>query len=253
MKDSISSEKKAGFLTLVFNVLFFMILFFMIAWKETIPPIPEYGIELGLNEIIDNSDEDNENQINENESNNSKQSLETKNELDDKEVKEESKESNENIFDKENIDKNEVEDFNDLPIDKKETTPKHLQKNVEINVDKKNTNDELSTKEVIDSRSIYTEESNSSSGASLDLQGWLWDSLPKPEDSSIEKGKIVFEIFVDIYGEIMNIRTIETTVNPSIEKIYKDEVLKLTFSPTSSNYNPADISKGTITFIIKSK
>ena len=39
----------------------------------------------------------------------------------------------------------------------------------------------------------------------------------------------------------------------SIEKIYKDEVLKLTFSPTSSNYNPADISKGTITFIIKSK
>ena len=27
----------------------------------------------------------------------------------------------------------------------------------------------------------------------------------------------------------MNIRTIETTVNPSIEKIYKDEVLKLKF------------------------
>ncbi len=253
MKDSISSEKKAGFLTLAFNVIFFLVLFFMIAWKETIPPIPEYGIELGLNDIIDNSDEDNENQINENESNDSKESLETKNELDDEEVKEESKESNENIFDKENIDKNEVKDFNDLPIDKKETTPKNLKKNIEINLDKKNTDDELSTKEVIDSRSIYTEESNSTSGASLDLQGWLWDSLPKPEDSSIENGKIVFEIFVDIYGEIMNIKTIETTVNPSIEKIYKDEVLNLTFSPTSSNYNPADISKGTITFIIKSK
>ena len=51
----------------------------------------------------------------------------------------------------------------------------------------------------------------------------------------------------------MNIRTIETTVNPSIEKIYQDEVLKLKFSPTSTNYDPADISKGTITFIIKSK
>ncbi len=98
MKDSVSCEKKAGFLTLAFNVIFFLILFFMIAWKETIPPIPEYGIELGLNDIIDNSDEDNENQINENASNDSKESLETKNELDDKEVKEESKESNENII-----------------------------------------------------------------------------------------------------------------------------------------------------------
>ena len=35
-----------------------------------------------------------------------------------------------------------------------------------------------------------------------------------------------------------------------VENIYKEEVLKLTFSPTNNN-NPADISKGKITFIIK--
>jgi hypothetical protein len=35
-----------------------------------------------------------------------------------------------------------------------------------------------------------------------------------------------------------------------IEKIYREEILKLTFSPTS-NENPAELSKGKITFIIK--
>ena len=257
MNNPKSSKQNAILLTLVFNILFFLSLFFIIAWKETIPPIPEYGIELGFTDFQENienkSEEDNENQVEENSENEGERSEENNNELDNLEVREEVIENDKNIFDIENINQKEVESFDDLPINEEKTIPDENSNPNEINVDKKSTDEKISTRKVIDSRSIYTESSTSNSGASLDLQGWIWNSLPEPKDLSKENGKIIFEIFVDFYGEIINIKTIETTVNPSVEKIYRDEVLKLTFNPLSTNYNPADISKGTITFIIKSK
>ena len=48
----------------------------------------------------------------------------------------------------------------------------------------------------------------------------------------------------------IGLKTLETTLSPKVEKIYREEILKLTFSPTNNN-NPAEISKGKITFIIK--
>ena len=257
MKNNLSSKNKAGLLTFFVNIIFFLIIFFMIAWKETIPPIPEYGIEIGISEYIDNSEnselDDISNENNENEDIEAEIQDETKNELDNELVEEESLQSGDNVFEKENLDKDDLEDFNDTPIDKIETIKKEVEEIEKENIEKKTTDEKLSSKQVIDSRSIYSEKSNSPTGASLDLQGWIWDSLPKPKDLSKENGKIIFEIFVNIYGEIENIRTLETTVTPSVEKVYKDEVLNLSFTQTSTNYNPADISKGTITFIIKSK
>ena len=257
MKNNLSSKNKASLLTLLVNIIFFLVIFFMIAWKETIPPIPEYGIEIGISEYIDNSEnselDDISNENNEKEDIEAEIQDETKNELDNELVEEESLQSGDNVFEKENLDKDDLEDFNDTPIDKIETIKKEVEDIEKENVEKKTTDEKLSSKKVIDSRSIYSEKSNSPTGASLDLQGWMWNSLPEPKDLSKENGKIIFEIFVNIYGEIENIRTLETTVTPSVEKVYKDEVLNLSFTPTSTNYNPADISKGTITFIIKSK
>jgi hypothetical protein len=54
-------------------------------------------------------------------------------------------------------------------------------------------------------------------------------------------------------GEIISVRTLEKTVSPSVERIYKNEVESLTFSPMSSNTTPAPVSTGKITFIIRSK
>ena len=229
----------------------------MIAWKETIPPIPEYGIEIGITEYIDDSEnsesDDVSNKNDKKEDNDAEIEDEIKNELNNELVEDESIQSGDNVFEKENLDEDDLEDFNDTPIDKIETIKKEVEDIEKENVEKKTTDEKLSSKKVIDSRSIYSEKSNSPTGASLDLQGWMWNSLPEPKDLSKENGKIIFEIFVNIYGEIENIRTLETTVTPSVEKVYKDEVLNLKFTPTSTNYNPADISKGTITFIIKSK
>ena len=257
MKNNLSSKNKASLLTLLVNIIFFLVIFFMIAWKETIPPIPEYGIEIGITEYIDDSEnsesDDISNKNDKKEDNDAEIEDEIKNELNNELVEDESIQSGDNVFEKENLNEDDLEDFNDTPIDKIETIKKEVEDIEKENVEKKTTDEKLSSKKVIDSRSIYSEKSNSPTAASLDLQGWMWDSLPEPKDLSKENGKIIFEIFVNIYGEIENIRTLETTVTPSVEKVYKDEVLNLSFTPTSTNYNPADISKGTITFIIKSK
>ena len=104
----------------------------------------------------------------------------------------------------------------------------------------------------LDSRAMYGKKGGGGGGPSLDLAGWKWDNVPNPQDKSKENGRIVFEIKVDDNGEVIGVRTLEKTVSPSVEQLYRREVEKLTFSPTSGNSMPAPISTGKITFIIRS-
>lgn len=104
----------------------------------------------------------------------------------------------------------------------------------------------------IDSRALYGSQGGGG-GPLLELSGWTWDFEPNPRDTSNENGKIVFEIKIDDRGEIISVRTLEKAVSPEIERIYKQEVESLTFSPMSSNTRPAPVSTGKITFIIRSK
>ncbi len=90
----------------------------------------------------------------------------------------------------------------------------------------------------------------SSNGSSLELSGWKWDDEPEPDDTSIESGKIVFKITVDDEGIIVEIKTLEKTVTPAVEQVYRRAVEELTFSK-KSDYKPASFSTGRITFIIK--
>ena len=103
----------------------------------------------------------------------------------------------------------------------------------------------------VDSKALYGSQGGGG-GSRLDLAGWNWDELPRPDDRSDESGRIVFEIKVDDQGEIISVRTIMKTVSPAVEKIYRDEVENLTFHKTAENTRPAPVSTGRITFIIKS-
>ncbi len=105
----------------------------------------------------------------------------------------------------------------------------------------------------VDSRALYGKSGGGGGGPSLDLAGWRWDNEPRPNDNSNENGRIVFEIKVDDNGDVIGVRTLEKTVSPTVEQLYRREVEKLTFSPISGNTLPAPISVGKITFIIKSK
>lgn len=105
----------------------------------------------------------------------------------------------------------------------------------------------------IDARALYGVQGGGQGGSSLDMAGWIWDFEPRPDDTSSENGKIVFEIKINDRGEITSIRTLEKTVTPGVEKIYREAVEELTFSPLSANVRPAASSTGKITFIIRSR
>ncbi|MFN0047787.1 MAG: hypothetical protein ACKVOU_01540 [Cytophagales bacterium] len=95
--------------------------------------------------------------------------------------------------------------------------------------------------------------SGGSGGASLDLAGWKWDKKPKVKDENEdENGKIIYLITIDEQGELINLKLLETTVSPAVEKIYRSEVEKLSFVKTD-NKAPASSSTGKITFIIRVK
>ena len=112
--------------------------------------------------------------------------------------------------------------------------------------------DEGDPQGTLDSRALYGTYGGGGRPM-LDLTGWIWDFEPNPNDTSNENGKIVFEIKIDDMGEIISVRTLERTVSPSVERVYRTEVESLTFSPISSNTTPAAVSTGKITFIIRSK
>jgi periplasmic protein TonB len=244
-------KKKAFWLTVTTNVIFFLMMMIIVAWKETYPPPEEYGIELGFetSALSEPSDILNE----------SEDSFEEIEESSDDEIIEE--QTTEEIIDSDelegiaedqinNLDSDEESDL-DLVNENESITEEKISESSESEDNKE---EEIILKnKIIDERALFNKNTSSSSGSkgsSLEMQGWVWDIEPKPIDNSRESGKIVFEIIVDYYGEIVGLKTIETTLSPSIENIYREEILKLTFSPTNNN-NPAELSKGKITFLIK--
>ncbi|BDD09265.1 hypothetical protein FUAX_16970 [Fulvitalea axinellae] len=86
----------------------------------------------------------------------------------------------------------------------------------------------------------------------LEMTGWRWDAVPRPQDKTEESGKIVFRIKIDDRGEIVEVVTLEKSVSTSLEQVYKTAVFNLTFSPKASNVRPAPFTTGKITFVIKS-
>ncbi len=251
-------RKKAFYLTVGTNILFFLLLMIIVAWKETYPPPEEYGIELGFennelsdadSENIEDNDEESDDQIIED--------IETEENTEPETIIEDAIEDNITLNDSESSDLDEIQEIeinnnteSEVSVD---VNPEIETNNKNESVDSSTINEKPPSSKIIDERAIFKNKSSSESGSkgsSLEMQGWVWDFEPNPIDNSRESGKIIFEIIVDYYGEIIGLKTLETTLSPAIEKIYRDEILKLTFSP-SNNDNPADVSKGKITFIIK--
>ena len=244
-------KRKAFWLTVTTNVIFFLMMMIIVAWKETYPPPEEYGIELGFetSELSEPSDVLNE----------SEDSFEEIEESSDDEIIDE--QTTEEIIDSDELEEIAEDEINNVDSDEEsdldllnenESITEEIVSESSESEDNKEEETILKNK-IIDERALFNKNTSSSSGSkgsSLEMQGWVWDIEPNPIDNSRESGKIVFEIIVDYYGEIVGLKTIETTLSPNIEKIYKEEIYKLTFSPTNNN-NPAELSKGKITFLIK--
>jgi len=105
----------------------------------------------------------------------------------------------------------------------------------------------------IDERSLYKVHQGKQAGALLELAGWRWDAAPQPQDNTDESGKIVFQIIIDNSGEVIAIKTLEKTVSPLVENIYKEALTTLNFSKTADNAVYAPTFTGKITFILQFK
>jgi protein TonB len=88
-------------------------------------------------------------------------------------------------------------------------------------------------------------------GSSLNIDGWLWDEVPKVSPPGSESsGRVVFEIKVNAEGEIISIKTLERSLSLEMENICRREIEKLTFSKTGTNV--PSVSTGKITFVVLS-
>lgn len=103
----------------------------------------------------------------------------------------------------------------------------------------------------VDASTLYGKPGGSATGLALNVAGWGMGARPQLNDDSNESGRIVFEIIVDDTGEIINIKTKDATVSQPIVDIYKKAVSRMKLVPKSENV--PKVSKGTITFNIKSR
>ncbi len=113
------------------------------------------------------------------------------------------------------------------------------------------TGDQGSREGSVDAQALYGAQGGGG-GASLNMAGWSWDQVPRPQDTSSETGRIVFQIKIDDQGYVVSVKTVETTVSPAIERIYLDAVRKITFSKTD-NASVPPFSTGTITFVLRAR
>ena len=90
-------------------------------------------------------------------------------------------------------------------------------------------------------------------GVSYSLDGWKWERPPTDKDDSQIDGIIKFAIDVDDRGKVLTVSVVPgTTISDNtIVEFYKKQVLKLSFRQTDTSKAPAPISKGEVTFVIK--
>jgi periplasmic protein TonB len=266
----------------------FLLFLFAVAWRAPDPPLPEYGIELNFG--LDNegsgdqqpdqpagSERPSEDDVEQAKNDQAKEVVQQVEEVKPQESKPADqpvvtqKESPVAIPEKK-VEPKPVEKPKEKPTEQVKTETKPAvteQKATSTTTADKTTTDNKEGKPVsqgdganktgdqgdpkgkIDADALYGKQGGGSGGAGLELAGWNWDFIPKPNVPNNETGgRVVFEIKVDDSGEIISIKTLERSVSLEAENACRREIEKLTFSKTGTNV-PA-ISTGRITFIIRS-
>lgn len=287
-----AEEKRNNSLALILSVLFhallFLIFIFTIAWRAPNPPLPEYGFELnfGVDEAGSGRVQPNELSGSENPRQTVQQESQPEPEQpvqpeqttpaiqqqqEDKPV--ESKlESPVTVKE----DKREEVKKTDKPVEKpvEKPAPKTDTKPADKPAEKKDTpteaakpnegkpvsqgdkpkttGDQGNPQGTPDAKALYGQQGGGGGGPQLELAGWTWDYIPKPNVPNNESGRIVFEIRVNADGELEGYRVIERSVGPEAERACREAIEKLTFTRKDGAVVPA-ISVGKITFLIRSQ
>lgn len=285
--DQEKKNKKIGMaVSLGAHALLVLIFFFLVAWQKPDPPLPEYGIELnfgltetGTGDIQPRSDEITREEV--------RQEEEAEEQIDELVEEQPSIEETEpspmeeeeatqqpvqeegpDVIEDEPapepgaVEESKPEPAPEKKVEKKEINENALypgssardEKNEETSQGDNGTSGDQGVKEGdIDSRALYGQHGGGEGGPLINLSNWNWDKVRLHRDPSSENGKIVFEIKVDDRGQIIAIRTVETTVSPSVVNYYQNQVedFTFTFNPSRPGATPAAASTGTITLFIR--
>ena len=286
------NERIAMITALGLHAALFLVFLFVVAWRAPNPPLPEYGIELNFGLDSQGSGEvqpltpagteqpavDEEQKIkNETPDDETKPVVEETNQPDISKpveqpvtsrqespvtVKEEKKEQPKSVEKpvekpkekteiKPDVVPKETESKSTTTADK--TTSSDKEGKPQSQGDRTNkTGDQGDPKGTPDAKALYGTQGGGGGGAGLDIAGWMWDYIPKPNVPNNESGRIVFEIKVNADGELEAYRVIERSVSPEAEKACREAIEKLTFTKKDGAIVPA-LSTGKITFLITSQ
>ncbi|ANQ48705.1 hypothetical protein MY04_1329 [Flammeovirga sp. MY04] len=92
-----------------------------------------------------------------------------------------------------------------------------------------------------------------SGGSALSMPGWNWIDPPQVDDTSTATGKIVIDIQVDEYGDVIALKTVFRSVPRAVVLKYEAAVRNLSFAPTRADADIQGITNGSITFILRNK
>lgn len=99
---------------------------------------------------------------------------------------------------------------------------------------------------------VYKGRPGGGDGGTIELNGWDWGKIEKPQVPENETGRIVFLIEVDQNGELIRYRKESGSVSPAAERACIAEIQKITFTKKTGATVP-EVTKGKITFVIRSQ
>jgi outer membrane biosynthesis protein TonB len=99
---------------------------------------------------------------------------------------------------------------------------------------------------------VYKGKPGGGDGGTLEINGWDWDHIPKPEVPDNETGRVVFEIEVDENGDLIGYRKESGSVSAAAERACIAVIQKLTLTKKSGAKVPP-VTKGRITFVIRAQ
>ncbi|MBD1396037.1 hypothetical protein H9Q13_02575 [Pontibacter sp. JH31] len=104
----------------------------------------------------------------------------------------------------------------------------------------------------LDAKAMMGKPGGGGGGDGLDMAGWRYDVSPKRDPYDNETGFVKFRIRIDADGNLIAVERLESTVSPHVEKWYRDQLQRTTFSRTGGGRSSTGAT-GTVTFVIRSR
>jgi len=287
MEQKEKRNRRIGILTSVgMHVLLLLLFMFILAWREPDPPLPEYGIEINFG-MAEQGSGDVQQEVPITEEAIEEEALPEESDAEQQEVAEEvtedpveetpvteevienTRESPEVIQPRQEEERpvreeKPVEEKKQPAVDEKKQDQKETGAKEQGQQETPSRKSEGDDKDVqgdkgepegeLNPDAVYKgKPGGGNNGPALNIIGWTWDAVPNKKDASNENGTVTFEFTIDEDGYVIQVRTLQRSVSPSVAKFYEEQLRNTTFSRTGTGAPRPGNTKGTVSFNIVSR